>query len=73
MPDEKPQFDPIKYKDTTRQQWQAAADAWHRWGPTLAQWLRWFKHDWKTVIAVLKEIFPQLAEVDEAARKARRS
>ncbi len=39
MPDEKPQFDPIKYKDTTRQQWQAAADAWHRWGPTLAQWL----------------------------------
>lgn len=39
MPDEKPQFDPAKYKDTTRQQWQAAADAWHRWGPTLAQWL----------------------------------
>lgn len=39
MPDEKPQFNPIKYKDTTRQQWQAAADAWHRWGPTLAQWL----------------------------------
>lgn len=42
-------------------------------GPTLVQWLRWFKHDWKAVIAVLKEIFPQLVEVDEAAKKASRS
>jgi hypothetical protein len=42
-------------------------------GPTLVQWLRWFKHDWKTVIAVIKEIFPHLVEVDEAAKKARRS
>jgi hypothetical protein len=41
-------------------------------GPTLVQWLRWFKHDWKTVIAVIKELFPQLAEVDDAAKKARR-
>lgn len=41
-------------------------------GPTLVQWLRWFKHDWKTVISVLKEIFPQLVEVDEAAKKAGR-
>jgi SAM-dependent methyltransferase len=32
-------FDPIKYKETTRQQWQAAAAAWHQWGPTLASWL----------------------------------
>ena len=32
-------FDPIKYKETTRQQWQAAAGAWHAWGPTLAAWL----------------------------------
>jgi ubiquinone/menaquinone biosynthesis C-methylase UbiE len=32
-------FDPIKYKATTREQWQAAAEAWHRWGPTLHQWL----------------------------------
>jgi hypothetical protein len=39
-------------------------------GPTLVQWLRWFKHDWKTVIAVLKEVFPQLVEVDEAARRS---
>lgn len=42
-------------------------------GPTLVQWLRWFKHDWKTVIAVLKEIYPALADVDEAARKAGRT
>ena len=34
-----PTFDPAKYKDTTTQQWQAAAEAWHRWGPTLAEWL----------------------------------
>ena len=32
-------FDPIKYKETTRAQWDAAAEAWHRWGPTLARWL----------------------------------
>ena len=38
-------------------------------GPTLAQWLRWFKRDWKTVVAVLKEIFPQLEDVDRAARE----
>lgn len=42
-------------------------------GPTLVQWLRWFKHDWKTVVAVLKEIYPHLADVDEAAKKARRA
>ena len=32
-------FDPVKYKTTTRQQWEDAADAWHRWGPTLESWL----------------------------------
>lgn len=40
-------------------------------GPTLVQWLRWFKHDWKVVIEVLKEIFPQLVEVDDAAKAKR--
>jgi hypothetical protein len=39
-------------------------------GPTLAQWLRWFKHDWKTVIQVLKEIYPHLADVDAANKRA---
>ena len=34
-----PIFDPIKYRATTREQWQAAAEAWHRWGPTLHEWL----------------------------------
>jgi len=32
-------FDPVKYKETTREQWQEAAKAWHRWGPTLEEWL----------------------------------
>jgi ubiquinone/menaquinone biosynthesis C-methylase UbiE len=32
-------FDPVKYKTTTREQWQNAAEAWHRWGPTLERWL----------------------------------
>lgn len=32
-------FDPIKFKTTTRAQWENAADAWHRWGPFLGDWL----------------------------------
>ncbi len=32
-------FDPNQYKITTRQQWEDAAEAWHRWGPTLETWL----------------------------------
>jgi SAM-dependent methyltransferase len=32
-------FDPIQYKHTTRQQWQATAAAWNQWEPTLEQWL----------------------------------
>jgi len=32
-------FDPAKYKQTTRDQWDSAAEAWHRWGPTLRSWL----------------------------------
>jgi len=34
-----PVFDPIQYKATTHAQWQAAAEAWDRWGPTLHAWL----------------------------------
>lgn len=33
------QFDPAKYKTTTRAQWQDAAEAWHRWGPAIETWL----------------------------------
>jgi ubiquinone/menaquinone biosynthesis C-methylase UbiE len=32
-------FDPVQYKETTREQWQQAAEAWHGWGPTLKGWL----------------------------------
>ena len=34
-----PKFDPVKYKNTTHDQWQTAAEAWYRWSPTLNQWL----------------------------------
>jgi ubiquinone/menaquinone biosynthesis C-methylase UbiE len=34
-----PAFDPVAYKRTTEEQWQAAAAAWHRWGPELERWL----------------------------------
>ena len=32
-------FDPAQYKETTREQWQHAAEAWHRWESTLGAWL----------------------------------
>ena len=32
-------FDPAAYKNATREQWQAASESWHRWGPTLESWL----------------------------------
>jgi hypothetical protein len=32
-------FDPVKYKETTRAQWQAAAAAWNEWAPLLRRWL----------------------------------
>lgn len=35
----RPGFDAQAFKTTTRAQWQAAADAWHRWGPFLGSWL----------------------------------
>jgi len=34
-----PQFDAQQYKATTRQQWDSAAEAWHRWSPLLSRWL----------------------------------
>ncbi len=33
------QFDAAGYKRGTREQWQTAAAAWHRWGPQLEAWL----------------------------------
>ena len=32
-------FDAARYKETTREQWQEAAEAWDRWGPALEDWL----------------------------------
>ncbi|WP_353953148.1 methyltransferase domain-containing protein [Knoellia sp. S7-12] len=32
-------FDPIAFKTTTRAQWETAAEAWHRWGPAVENWL----------------------------------
>jgi SAM-dependent methyltransferase len=34
-----PAFDPEKYKRTTTEQWQTAAQAWSDWGPLLRRWL----------------------------------
>lgn len=39
-------------------------------GPTVVQWLRWFKHPWPTVIEALKWAHPHLAAIDEANRHA---
>jgi SAM-dependent methyltransferase len=33
-------FDPVGYKQSTRDQWQAAAAAWRRWQPVIDGWLR---------------------------------
>jgi 16S rRNA C967 or C1407 C5-methylase (RsmB/RsmF family) len=32
-------FDPTVYKETTHEQWQVAAEPWHRWGPVIGAWL----------------------------------
>ncbi|WIG58168.1 MAG: hypothetical protein OJF49_000913 [Ktedonobacterales bacterium] len=34
-----PDFDPVAYKEATRQQWERVAAAWNRWSPTLQRWL----------------------------------
>jgi ubiquinone/menaquinone biosynthesis C-methylase UbiE len=39
MTSEAATFDPVGYKETTREQWQEAAERWHGWGPTLEEWL----------------------------------
>lgn len=32
-------FDAVRFKETTRSQWQNTAEAWNDWGPTLSRWL----------------------------------
>lgn len=34
-----PSFNPVQYKQTTYEQWQAAAEAWFRWDPAINKWL----------------------------------
>lgn len=34
-----PVFDAVRYKQTTHEQWQTVAEAWHRWTPTIREWL----------------------------------
>lgn len=34
-----PTFDPVRFKETTREQWDTVAEAWDRWTPTLHAWL----------------------------------
>jgi ubiquinone/menaquinone biosynthesis C-methylase UbiE len=36
---EAPSFDPDKFKQTTRAQWETAAGAWDRWTPAIDRWL----------------------------------
>ena len=36
---DRPQFDGAKFKETTRLQWDSAAEAWDRWGPFIGRWL----------------------------------
>src|SRR5215216_3269300 len=57
MTNEAPRFDPVKYKETTREQWQTAAEPWHRWGPTLEEWL-----------GQATEVMLEMAEVGPGAR-----
>ena len=39
MPTAPAKFDEAKHKEATREQWEPAAEAWHRWSPTLHAWL----------------------------------
>ena len=36
---EAPVFDAERFRQTTRSQWESAAEAWDRWGPLLGRWL----------------------------------
>lgn len=56
-------FDPVKYKETTRQQWQNAAEAWHRWTPLLQAWLG----EATDVMLDLARISPGMRVLDVAA------
>src|SRR5688500_5571793 len=56
-------FDPVAFKTTTRQQWQEAAEAWHRWGPFVGTWL----HDATEVMLDRAGVTPGARVLDVAA------
>ncbi len=39
MTTQMPAFDPVQFKETTREQWDTVAEAWDRWTPTLQAWI----------------------------------
>lgn len=39
MATQPPAFDPLQFKETTREQWDTVAAAWDRWTPTISAWL----------------------------------
>jgi SAM-dependent methyltransferase len=50
-------FDAVKYKQTTLEQWNKAAEAWDRWGTLLSRWL-----------GPATETMLDMADVNEGAR-----
>ncbi len=56
-------FDPSAYKDAVREEWQVAAEGWHRWIPTSNTWL----HHPTEMMLDLAEIGPGSRVIDIAA------
>lgn len=67
-------FDPVRYQDTTRAQWEDAAAAWHAWGPTLEDWRApaWSDRPFPTRLAAESVTAPSAVteRMGEAARAA---
>ena len=40
MREEWQSIDPVIYRETMREQWQSAAEGWHRWIPVVRAWVR---------------------------------
>ena len=59
---EQPRFDAVKYKETTREQWQNAAEAWHRWISVVRAWA-----------GPATELTLELARVEMGTREASRA
>jgi len=59
-------FDPVRFKETTRQQWQDAAAAWQGWAPTIEAWLG------RATTRMMDAITVLVAELREAEPPAER-